>query len=432
MSLQVEKLEKNMADLTITVSAEDFNKAITQSFNKNKSKFNIPGFRKGKATQALVEKFYGLGALLEDAIDIAIDQSYPTAVEESKLEIVSRPQIDIKEVGKNKDFVYVAKVATRPEVTLGEYKGVEVTKADSNVTEEDIAQELLAQQEKNARLISVDDRAVEDKDQLLIDFDGSVDGVHFEGGKAEDYPLTIGSKNFIAGFEDQIIGHKLGEEFDVNVTFPENYHSKELAGKPAVFKVKVKEIKRKELPELNDEFASEVSEFDTLEAYKESIKESLALRKQKRAANENEHAVVQKVVENATMDIPEPMIELQIDKMVGDYASRMQSQGISLEQYMQFTGMTIEKLRDQMREQMREQAINNIKTRLVLEDIVKAEKIEVDEARMEEEFAKMADQYDMEVEKIREHFANSDSDILKNDIAIQEAIDMLVAEAKLV
>ena len=428
MSLQVEKLEKNMANLTITVSAEDFNKAITQSFNKNKSRFNIPGFRKGKATQALVEKFYGLGALLEDAVDIAIDQSYPTAVKESELEIVSRPQIDIKEVDKNKDFVYVAKVATRPEVTLGEYKGVEVTKADANVTEEDIAQELLAQQEKNARLISVDDRAVEDKDQLLIDFDGSVDGVHFEGGKAEDYPLTIGSKNFIAGFEDQIIGHSLGEEFDVNVTFPENYHSKELAGKPAVFKVKVKEIKRKELPELNDDFASEVSEFDTLEAYKESIRESLVLRKQKKAANENEHAVVQKVVENATMDIPEPMVELQIDKMVQDYASRIQSQGISLEQYMQFTGMTIDKLR----EQMREQAINNIKTRLVLEDIVKEEKIEVDEARMEEEFAKMADQYDMEVEKIREHFANSDSDILKNDIAMQEAIDMLVAEAKLV
>ena len=428
MSLQVEKLEKNMANLTITVSAEDFNKAITQSFNKNKSRFNIPGFRKGKATQALVEKFYGLGALLEDAVDIAIDQSYPTAVKESELEIVSRPQIDIKEVDKNKDFVYVAKVATRPEVTLGEYKGVEVTKADANVTEEDIAQELLAQQEKNARLISVDDRAVEDKDQLLIDFDGSVDGVHFEGGKAKDYPLTIGSKNFIAGFEDQIIGHSLGEEFDVNVTFPENYHSKELAGKPAVFKVKVKEIKRKELPELNDDFASEVSEFDTLEAYKESIRESLVLRKQKKAANENEHAVVQKVVENATMDIPEPMVELQIDKMVQDYASRIQSQGISLEQYMQFTGMTIDKLR----EQMREQAINNIKTRLVLEDIVKEEKIEVDEARMEEEFAKMADQYDMEVEKIREHFANSDSDILKNDIAMQEAIDMLVAEAKLV
>ena len=418
MSLQVEKLEKNMANLTITVSAEDFNKAITKSFNKNKSRFNIPGFRKGKATQAMVEKYYGLGALLEDAVDIAIDQSYPTAVKESELEIVSRPEIDIKEVGKDKDFVYVAKVAVRPEVTLGEYKGVEVKKADATVTEEDIAQELSAQQEKNARLISVDDRAVEDKDQLLIDFDGSVDGVHFDGGKAEDYPLTIGSKNFIAGFEDQIIGHKLGEEFDVNVTFPENYHAKELAGKPAVFKVKIKEIKRKELPELNDEFASEISEFDTLDAYKESIKESLSVKKQKKAANENEHAVVQKVVENATMDIPDPMIELQIDKMLQDYASRMQSQGISLDQYMQFTGMTVEKLRDQMREQ----AINNIKTRLVLEDIVKAEKIEVDEARMEEEFAKMASQY----------FANSDSDILKNDIAVQEAIDMLVAEAKLV
>lgn len=324
MSLQVEKLEKNMANLTITVSAEDFNKAITKSFNKNKSRFNIPGFRKGKATQAMVEKYYGLGALLEDAVDIAIDQSYPTAVKESELEIVSRPEIDIKEVGKDKDFVYVAKVAVRPEVTLGEYKGVEVKKADATVTEEDIAQELSAQQEKNARLISVDDRAVEDKDQLLIDFDGSVDGVHFDGGKAEDYPLTIGSKNFIAGFEDQIIGHKLGEEFDVNVTFPENYHAKELAGKPAVFKVKIKEIKRKELPELNDEFASEISEFDTLDAYKESIKESLSVKKQKKAANENEHAVVQKVVENATMDIPDPMIELQIDKMLQDYASRMQ------------------------------------------------------------------------------------------------------------
>ena len=428
MSLQVEKLEKNMANLTITVSAEDFNKAITQSFNKNKSRFNIPGFSKGKATQALVEKFYGLGALLEDAVDIAIDQSYPTAVKESELEIVSRPQIDIKEVDKNKDFVYVAKVATRPEVTLGEYKGVEVTKADANVTEEDIAQELLAQQEKNARLISVDDRAVEDKDQLLIDFDGSVDGVHFDGGKAEDYPLTIGSKNFIAGFEDQIIGHKLGEEFDVNVTFPENYHAKELAGKPAVFKVKIKEIKRKELPELNDEFASEISEFDTLDAYKESIKESLSVKKQKKAANENEHAVVQKVVENATMDIPDPMVDAQVDGLVADYSRRMQIQGITLDQYLQITGMT----RADLNNQFKPQALKQIKTRLVLEEVAKAENITVSEDEINEELQKIADSYKMELEKIKGFFGENERKQMSDDLAVQKAIDFLVENAKLV
>lgn len=428
MSLQVEKLEKNMAKITVEVPAEQFEKALTAAFNKNKSRFNIPGFRKGKAPQAMVEKMYGVEVLYEDAINEALDATYGDAVTESGLEVVSRPEIDVVQVEKGKELIYTATVAVKPEVTLGEYKGIEVEKASAEVTDEDIEAELKKVQEQNSRLITVEDRAVEDGDQTVIDFEGSVDGTPFEGGKGEDYPLTIGSHSFIDTFEEQLIGKNIGEECEVHVTFPEEYHAKELAGKPAVFKVTVKEIKRKELPELNDEFAGEVSEFETLEEYKNDVKSKLSLKKQKDAATENENHVVDKVVENAQMDIPEPMIDSQVNNMVNDYARRMQSQGLSLEQYMQFTGMTIETLK----EQMKPQAVKRIQTRLVLEAIVKAENITVSDEAVEKEIADMAEAYKMEVAQIKEYMGENGIEQMKEDLAVQEAVDFLVAEAKLV
>lgn len=428
MSLQVEKLEKNMAKLTVEVPAEQFEKALTTAFNKNKSRFNIPGFRKGKAPQAMVEKMYGVEVLYEDAINEALDATYGDAVTESKLDVVSRPEIDVVQVEKGKELIYTATVAVKPEVTLGEYKGIEVEKASAEVSDEDIEAELKKVQEQNSRLITVEDRAVEDGDQTVVDFEGFVDGTPFEGGKGEDYPLTIGSHSFIDTFEEQLIGKNIGEECEVNVTFPEEYHAKELAGKPAVFKVTVKEIKRKELPELNDEFAGEVSEFETLEEYKNDVKAKLSLTKQKEAATENENHVVDKVVENATMDIPEPMIESQVNNMVNDYARRMQSQGLSLEQYMQFTGMTI----DTLKEQMKPQAVKRIQTRLVLEAIVKAENITVSDEAVEKEIADMAESYKMEVAQIKEYMGENGIEQMKEDLAVQEAVDFLVAEAKLV
>ena len=428
MSLQVEKLEKNMAKLTVEVPAEQFEKALTTAFNKNKSRFNIPGFRKGKAPQAMVEKMYGVEVLYEDAINEALDATYGDAVTESELDVVSRPEIDVVQVEKGKELIYTATVAVKPEVTLGEYKGIEVEKASAEVSDEDIEAELKKVQEQNSRLITVEDRAVEDGDQTVVDFEGFVDGTPFEGGKGEDYPLTIGSHSFIDTFEEQLIGKNIGEECEVNVTFPEEYHAKELAGKPAVFKVTVKEIKRKELPELNDEFAGEVSEFETLEEYKNDVKAKLSLTKQKEAATENENHVVDKVVENATMDIPEPMIESQVNNMVNDYARRMQSQGLSLEQYMQFTGMTI----DTLKEQMKPQAVKRIQTRLVLEAIVKAENITVSDEAVEKEIAEMAESYKMEVAQIKEYMGENGIEQMKEDLAVQEAVDFLVAEAKLV
>ena len=428
MSLQVEKLEKNMAKLTVEVPAEQFEKALTTAFNKNKSRFNIPGFRKGKAPQAMVEKMYGVEVLYEDAINEALDATYGDAVTESELDVVSRPEIDVVQVEKGKELLYTATVAVKPEVTLGEYKGIEVEKASAEVSDEDIEAELKKVQEQNSRLITVEDRAVEDGDQTVVDFEGFVDGTPFEGGKGEDYPLTIGSHSFIDTFEEQLIGKNIGEECEVNVTFPEDYHAKELAGKPAVFKVTVKEIKRKELPELNDEFAGEVSEFETLEEYKNDVKAKLSLTKQKEAATENENHVVDKVVENATMDIPEPMIESQVNNMVNDYARRMQSQGLSLEQYMQFTGMTI----DTLKEQMKPQAVKRIQTRLVLEAIVKAENITVSDEAVEKEIADMAESYKMEVAQIKEYMGENGIEQMKEDLAVKEAVDFLVAEAKLV
>lgn len=428
MSVQVENLEKNTAKLTIEVPAEKFEEAVQHSYNKNKGKFNIPGFRKGKAPFNMIKKMYGVGVFYEDAVDEVIDASYPDAAKESGLEIVSRPSISIEEIEEGKAFVYTAVVAVKPEVTLGEYKGVEVQKTKSEVTEEDIETEIKRAREKNSRLITVEDRGIEDGDQVTIDFDGSVDGKRFEGGKAEDYPLTIGSHTFIDNFEEQLIGKKTGEECEVNVTFPAEYHVEELKNKPAVFKVKVKEIQRKELPEANDEFASEVSDFDTMEEYKKDLTEKLQAEKIEAAKTADEDKVVAKVIENATMEIPDQMVEEQVNGMVNDYARRLESQGISFKQYVEITGMTAEKIG----EQMKPQAIKRIQTRLVLEAVVKAENIQADDAAVEEQFDKMAEDFKMDKEQIKGMFGEEQMAQLKEDLAVQKAIDFLVAEAKFV
>ena len=428
MSVQVEKLEKNMAKLTVEVSAEDFKAAIKKAYNKTKNRFAIPGFRKGKASQAVIEKMYGEAVFYEDAADEAINSTYAEAMKESGLDIVSRPEITVEQIGKDQAFIYSALVAVKPEVTLGEYKGVEVEKADAAVTAEDVEAELKRVQEQNARLLTVEDRPVADGDQTVIDFEGFVDGKGFEGGKAEDYPLTIGSHSFIDTFEEQLIGKNIGEECEVNVTFPTEYHAAELAGKPAMFKVTVKEIKVKELPALDDEFASEVSEFDTLDEYKQDIEKKLQERKEKAAASQNEDRVVAKVVENASMEIPEKMIDAQVDNMLRETAQRMQSQGLSMDLYMKYTGMTA----DQMKDQMRPEAVKRIQTRLVLEAVVKAENIQASEVKVDEEIAKMAEAYKMEADKLKSYMTDSDKDQMKQDLAVQAAVDLLVSEAKLV
>lgn len=428
MSVQVEKLEQNMAKLTIELDAAQFEDAMKKAFNKNKNKFNIPGFRKGKAPRAMIEKMYGEGILYEDAADEAINATCMQAMDESGLDIVSRPEVSVEQIGKDKPFIYTALVAVKPEVTLGEYKGIEVEKADASVSAEDVEAELKKVQDQNSRLITVEDRPVADGDQTVINFEGFVDGKPFDGGKAEDYALTIGSHSFIDTFEEQLVGKNIGEECEVNVTFPEEYHAPELAGKPATFKVTVKEIKVKELPELDDEFAGEVSEFDTMDEYKKDIEAKLLERKQKEAATENENRVVEKVVAGSKMVIPDKMVEGQIDSMVQDTARRMQGQGLSLELYMQYTGMTMET----MREQMQPQALKRIQTRLVLEEVAKAEDIQVSDERLDEELAKMAASYQMEVDKLKEYMSDKDKGQMKEDIAVQEAVDFLVAEAKLV
>ena len=428
MSVQVEKQEKNMAKLTVEVPAEQFVDAIKKAYNKNKNRFNVPGFRRGKAPQMMIEKMYGVGVFYEDAADEAINETYAEAMKESGLDIVSRPEITIEQIEKGKAFIYTATVAVKPEVTLGQYKGIEVEKADAEVKEEDVETELKRVQNQNARLISVTDRPVAKDDQVVIDFDGSVDGKAFDGGKAEDYPLTIGSHAFIDTFEDQLIGKNIGEECEVKVTFPQEYHAKELAGKPAVFKVKIKEIKVRELPELNDEFASEVSDFETLEEYKKDVEAKIAERKQKAAATENENRVVDKVVEGASMEIPDRMIDGQVENMIQDTARRMQSQGLDLQQYLKYTGMTL----DQMKEQARPQAIKRIQTRLVLEAVAKAENIQISDEKLDEEIGKMAQSYQMEADKLKSYMTEQDKDQMKEDLAVQEAVDLLVAEAKLV
>lgn len=428
MSLQVEKLEKNTAKLTIEVPAEQFNAAVKNSYNKNKGRFNIPGFRKGKAPFEMIKKMYGAGVFYEDAVNEVIDATYPGAAKESGLEIVSRPAVDIEQIEEGRNLIYTAVVAVKPEVTLGEYKGVEVQKAKAEVSDEDINSEIEGVRNKNSRLITVEDRGIENGDMVTIDFDGYVDGKRFEGGKSEDYPLTIGSHTFIDTFEDQLIGKNTGDECEVNVTFPAEYHVEELKNKPAVFQVKIKEIQRRELPEVNDEFASEVSDFDTLEEYKNDLREKLLAEKQKAAATENENRVVEKVVENASMEIADQMVDEEVNGMVNDYVRRLESQGISFKQYAEITGMDAKKIGDQMRPQ----ALKRIQTRLVLEAVVKAENITASEESVEEQFDKMAETYKMEKDQIKSMFSEEQLAQLKEDLAVQEAIDFLVAEAKLV
>ncbi len=427
MSLQVEKLEKSTAKLTVEVPAEQFAKAIQNAYNKNRGRYSIPGFRKGKAPFQMIKKMYGIEMFFEDAANEVIDATYPVAIKESGLDIMSRPSVNVTKIAENEPMVYEATVAIRPEVKLGEYKGVEVKKADATVTDADVDAEIEREREKNSRLVTIEDRAVEDGDQVTIDFDGYIDGKQFEGGKSEDYPLTIGSHSFIDNFEEQLIGKKTGDECEVNVTFPENYQVEELKGKPAVFKVKIKEIQKKELPEVNDEFASEVSDFETLAEYKEDIRKKLTLEKQKTAASLNEDHVVEKVVENATMEISDQLIDEQADSMLNDYARQLQSQGIDFSRYLQITGLTVEK----MAEQMKPQAERRVRTRLVLEKVVKAENIEVGDDAVEAEFDKMAASYKMEKDQLKSMFGEEQISQMKQDLAVQEAIDFLVAEAKL-
>ena len=426
MSLQVEKLEKNMAKLTIEASAEDFEKAIQKVYLKARGKINIPGFRKGKAPRKLIEKMYGTGVFYEDAANDLIPTAYAEALKDCDLEIVSRPEINVTQIESGKPFIFTAEVAVKPEVTLGEYKGVEVEKSDVEVTDEDINKEVDKERENNSRTIDVDDRAVENGDIIKLDFDGSVDGVPFAGGKAENYTLTIGSGSFIPGFEDQLIGTKIGEDKDVTVTFPEDYHEKSLAGKEAVFKCKVNAITVKELPDADDEFASEVSEFETLAEYKEDIKKKLTEKKEKEARAKKEAQAVEKAVENATMEIPDAMIDTQVQSMMEDFARRMQSQGLSLEQYFQFTGMDAKKMHDQMKPE----ALKRIQNSLVLEAVAKAENIEISDEKVDEEIAKMAEAYKMEVEKLKGIIGDSERDQMKKDLAVQAAADLIADAAK--
>lgn len=424
MSVQVEKLEKNMAKLTVEVSAEEVEKAIQTAYQKARKNINIPGFRKGKAPRQLIEKMYGKEVFYNDAIDAMLPTAYAKALDECEEEIVSRPEIDVVQIESGKPFIFTATVAVKPEVTLGEYKGVQVEKAPIEVLDEEIEAEITKEREANARTITVDDRAVANGDIVSLDFEGFVDGEAFEGGKGENYELTIGSGSFIPGFEDQLVGAEIGKDLEVNVTFPEEYGAAELAGKAAVFKCKVNAIKVKELPEVDDEFAQEVSEFDTLDEYKADIKAKLLKDKEEDAKRVKEDAVIEKIIEGAQMEIPDAMVDYQTEQMMDDFAQRMQAQGLSIQQYFQFTGMTAE----QYKEQMQPRALKNIQSRLVLEAVAKAENIEVTEEDLEAEMTKMAEMYKMEVEKVKELIGDYQKDEMKKDIAIQKAVD-LVTEA---
>ena len=425
MSVQVEKLEHNMAKLTITVPAETFNKAITQAYKKMKNQISIPGFRKGKVPQAMVEKMYGAGMFYEDAANIVIPEEYDKALAEVKdIKITSQPAIDVTQMEKGKEFIFTAEVATKPEVTLGQYKGIEVPETKVEVTDEEIEAELKKVQEQNAREITVD-RPAENGDTVVIDFEGSVDGEVFEGGTAENHPLVLGSGSFIPGFEDQLVGAAADSDVEVNVTFPEDYQAKDLAGKAAVFKVKVHEIKKKELPEINDEFAQDVSEFDTLDEYKEDVKKGIAEQKEKAVRQEKQEKIIRQIVENAEMDIPDPMVITQTRQMMDQFAQQMQSNGLSMAQYYQFTGLTP----DGLLEQMKPQAQKNIENRLVLEAIAAAEGITASEEEVEKEFANIAERYGLTVDKVKEIFADEETENIKSDIAAQKALDMITEAA---
>ena len=425
MSLQVEKLEKNMAKLTIEVPADDLEKALQSAYMKQKNKISLPGFRKGKVPRQMIEKMYGAEIFYDDAANELIPKAYAEAYYEAELDIVSRPEINVVQIEKGKPFIFTADVATKPEVTLGEYKGLEIEKVSTRVTQKEVDAKIQEEAEKNARTITVTDRPVQDGDEVILDFEGFVDGVAFEGGKGENYPLTIGSGSFIPGFEEQLVGAEAEKEMEVKVTFPEDYHAEDLKGKEAVFKCTVHEIKAKELPEIDDEFAAEVSEFDTLEEYKADIKAKIKDQKASEGKRKQEDQAVDAAVKNAQYEIPQPMIETQVMQMADDFAQRIQSQGISLEQYFQFTGMTADKMMDELRPQ----AIKRIETRLVLEAIAKAENIEISDEKLDEELAKMAESYKMEVDKLKEFMGENEKKQMKEDMAVQEAVTFLVENA---
>lgn len=426
MSLQVENLEHNMAKLTITVSAEEVEKALQAAYLKQRSKISLPGFRKGKVPRQMIEKMYGPEVFYDEAANHMISEAYGKAYDECELEIASQPTIDVVQLEKGKDFIFTAEVAVKPEVKLGEYKGLKVDKVSTRVMQKEVDEEIEKERERNARTVEVTDRAVQDKDIVTLDFEGFVDGVAFEGGKGENYPLTIGSGAFIPGFEEQLIGAEIDKETEVKVTFPEEYQAKELAGKEAVFKCTVHEIKAKELPELDDEFASEVSEeAETLEDYKAEVKAKIKERKENEGKEKKENQAVEQAVANAEIDLPAPMIDLQAKQMADDFARRIMQQGMSVEQYFQFTGLNEEK----MMEELKPQAEKRIRTRLVLEAIVAAENIEVSDERLDEELQKMADSYQMEVEKLKEFMGENEKKQMKEDIAVQDAVTLITEAA---
>ncbi len=426
MSVQVENLEKNMAKLTIEVSAEDLEKALNAAYNKQKGSISVPGFRKGKVPRAMIEKMYGPAVFYEDAANTLMQANYPAAVDESGIDIVSRPTVDVVQIEKGKPFIFTAEVAVRPEVTLGKYMGVTVTKVDTSVTEEEVEAALEKERTNNSRTITVTDRPVAEGDTAVIDFEGFVDGVAFEGGKGENHPLEIGSHSFIDTFEDQLIGKNTGDEVEVNVTFPEQYQAADLAGKPALFKVKINEIKAKELPELDDEFAQDVSEFDTLAEYKKDVEKRLVEQKENEAKRTKEDEAIQKIIDKSKMELPEAMIDTQCETMIEEFSQRIAQSGLTMEQYLQFSGMDMDKLK----EQVRPEATTRIQSSLVLEQIAKDENIEVSDADIDAEVERMAKAYGMEADKLKEYMGESEKNSMKKDLAIQKAVELVMDNVK--
>ena len=426
MNVQVEDLGKNMVKLTVEVEAEAVDAAIKAAYNRQKNKISIPGFRKGKVPQAMIEKMYGAEIFYEDAANELLQKNYPAAVDESGVDVVSQPTVDVTQIEKGKPFIFTAEVAKRPEVTLGKYNGVTVTKIDTSVSDEEVDTEIETQRNANARTITVTDRAVQEGDTAVIDFEGFVDGVAFEGGKGENHPLEIGSHSFIDTFEDQLVGKNTDDEVEVNVTFPEQYQAAELAGKPAVFKVKINEIRAKELPELNDEFVQDVSEFDTVAEYREDVQKKLQERKDNAAKGTKEDEAIQKIIDKSKMEIPEAMIDMQAQGMIDEFAQRIAAQGMSFDQYLQFSGMTIDKLK----EQVRPEALQRIQSSLVLEQIAKEENIVASDEDVDAEIEKMASMYGMKAEDLKNYMGDSEKESMKRDIAVKKAVEFVMANVK--
>ncbi len=425
MSVQVENLGKNMAKLTVEVSFEDLDKAINRVYQKAKGRISIPGFRKGKAPRKMIERMYGAAVFLEDAANELLPEEYRKAASESGLQIVSQPTIDVTQLEPGKPFIFTAEVAVRPEVTLGQYKGLEVPVSDLTVTDDDVMEALKKEQEKNSRMVSVEDRGAENGDTVTLDFEGFVDDVPFDGGKAENHPLVLGSGSFIPGFEEQLVDAKAGEHVVVNVTFPEEYQAKELAGKEAVFQCDIKKVEKKELPELDDEFAQDVSDFETLDEYKASIREDLEKKKSDEALRLKEDAAVDKVIANAEMEIPDAMVDTQARSMMDDFSRRMQSQGLTMEQYFQFTGQSM----DRMLEDIKPQALKTIQTRLVLEKVAEAEDIQPDEDEVNAEISKMAEQYHLELDSLKDMMSEEELAQIKKDLSVQKAVTLIAESA---